>query len=187
MPRLVRAAPAALLVSETGQRVEDAVEVGRNVEAEDLDVVPDVSDHGHVRRIDDVDEAPQEPSASDTAREHDDLHAGTFSSASTDLVAGPTRSATRSRSAIVSTSSTRFSSSTCLSPNRAALPGPYSGWKSRAFSSDRAFVVPSRAAASAGACAMRAAMSSAVAHGRSAFTIATGPSTCASISATASP
>ena len=44
--RLVRAAPAALLVGEPGERVDDRVEVGRDVQAEHLDVVADVADDG---------------------------------------------------------------------------------------------------------------------------------------------
>ena len=49
-PGLARAAPTALLVGEAGERVEDAVEVGRDMDAEHLDVVADVPDHRHARR-----------------------------------------------------------------------------------------------------------------------------------------
>ena len=72
LPRLVRAAPAALLVRDAGERVEDAVEVGRDVKAEHLDVVADVADHGHRRRLHDLDETAQEARAADAAGEHDD-------------------------------------------------------------------------------------------------------------------
>ena len=46
--RLVAHAPAALLVEQAGERVEDGVEVGRDVQAEDLDVVADVDDRRHL-------------------------------------------------------------------------------------------------------------------------------------------
>jgi hypothetical protein len=42
--RLVPHAPAALLVEQPGERVEHGVEVGRDVEPEDLDVVAHVHD-----------------------------------------------------------------------------------------------------------------------------------------------
>jgi hypothetical protein len=57
MPRLVRTAPATLVVGQIRQCVEDAVEVGRGEETEDLDVVADVDDRRDARRVDDVDEA----------------------------------------------------------------------------------------------------------------------------------
>src|SRR5205823_4898921 len=44
VPRLAGATPAALLVAEIGQRVEDAVEVGRHVQTEHIQVVADVAD-----------------------------------------------------------------------------------------------------------------------------------------------
>ena len=47
LPGLVRPPPPALLVRDAGERVEDAVEVRRDVEAEHLDVVADVADHRH--------------------------------------------------------------------------------------------------------------------------------------------
>ena len=50
VPRLVGAAPTALSVDQPGERVEQAVEVGRDVEPEDLDVVADVSDDGELVR-----------------------------------------------------------------------------------------------------------------------------------------
>ena len=52
LPGLARAAPAAFLVVQARERVEDAVEVGRDGETEDVQVVADVADHGHVARID---------------------------------------------------------------------------------------------------------------------------------------
>ena len=80
VPGLVGAAPAALLVGHARERVEDAVEVGRDVQAEHLDVVADVADHRHVGRVDDRDDAAQEARAADAAREHGDLHAAAPSS-----------------------------------------------------------------------------------------------------------
>ena len=76
VPRLVRPAPAALLVGEPGERVEDAVEVGRDVQAEHLDVVADVADDRHARPGRRPRRAPREEArAADAAGEHDDLHA----------------------------------------------------------------------------------------------------------------
>ena len=74
LPRLARAAPAALLVVQPGERVEDAVEVGRDRETEDVEVVADVADHRHVGRIDGADEAAREARAADAAGEERDLH-----------------------------------------------------------------------------------------------------------------
>jgi hypothetical protein len=79
--RLVAHAPAALLVEEPGERVEDGVEVGRDVEPEDLDVVADVHDRrdlrGPRRPCERVHEpGAAEPSAEDrvpTAPAHDRL------------------------------------------------------------------------------------------------------------------
>ncbi len=70
LPGLVRATPAALLVGNSGERVEDAVEVGRDMEAEHFDVVTDVADHRHRRRLHDLDEAAQKPRAADAAGKH---------------------------------------------------------------------------------------------------------------------
>ena len=75
VPRLVRTAPAALLVGQAGERVEDRVEVGRDVEAEHLDVVADVADDRELARVDHLDEPAQEARAADAARQADDLHA----------------------------------------------------------------------------------------------------------------
>ena len=72
LPGLVRPPPAALLVRHAGERVEDAVEVRRDVEAEHLDVVADVADHRHRRRLHDLDETAQEARSADASREHDD-------------------------------------------------------------------------------------------------------------------
>ena len=94
VPGLVGAAPAALLVGEPGERVEDAVEVGRDVQAEHLDVVRHVAYDGNVAWIDDTEQAAQEPRAADAAREDGDLHAArpeSQSAASTRRVCGPSR------------------------------------------------------------------------------------------------
>ena len=50
VPGLSRSTPAPLLVVESGERVEHRVEVGRDVQAEHLDVVPDVPDHCELAR-----------------------------------------------------------------------------------------------------------------------------------------
>ena len=78
-PALVRAPPSALRVGDAGERVEDAVQIGRDVHAEHLDVVADVADHRHVRRIRGLREPAQKPSTADAARERHDLHARTLS------------------------------------------------------------------------------------------------------------
>ncbi len=48
VPGLAGSPPAALGVDEPAERVEEAVEVGRDVQAEDLEVVTDVSDDGQL-------------------------------------------------------------------------------------------------------------------------------------------
>ena len=74
-PGLVRPSPAALLVGDVGQRIQDAVEIGRDVKTEHLDVVADVPDHGDACRIGRAHETAQEPRAADAARErHDPSH-----------------------------------------------------------------------------------------------------------------
>ena len=67
VPRLVPAAPPALLVVQARQRVEDRVQVRRDVQAEHLDVVADVPDHGHVVRRQHVDEPADEACPADAA------------------------------------------------------------------------------------------------------------------------
>ena len=130
LPGLAGAPPAALGVVEPGEAVEHRVEVGRDVEAEHLEVVADVADHRQLARREHVVEAGRELRAADAAREQDDLHDVTAASA---RVREPARTPMRSRSAAVSTSSRRFgrSRSWTTSPsavacalNRAALPGP---------------------------------------------------------------
>ena len=74
VPALVRATPTPLLVGETRKRVEDAVEVRRDVEAEDLEVVADVPDHGELGGVDHVDEPAKEARAAHPAAEDGDLH-----------------------------------------------------------------------------------------------------------------
>ena len=123
-PGLARATPTAFLVVQPREGVEDRVEIGRDVEPEHLDVVADVSDHGDVTRRD-LDEPLDEAGAAHAAGEDGDLHTLTRAA----LVLGPHRSARRSRSASVSTSSLRPGRSTdteCskCARNRSALPGP---------------------------------------------------------------
>ncbi len=106
-PALVRAAPTSLLVVQAGQRVEDAVEIRRDGHPEHLEVVADVADHGHVRGVDRRRQAAREPGAADAPGQERDPHSS-LSAPSAACVRGPTLSASRSRSARVSTSSTRF-------------------------------------------------------------------------------
>ena len=108
-PRLSRASPAALVVVDACERVHDRVEVGRDVQAEDLDVVADVADDGDVVRRCDVHDSADEACAADAAGE--DGHSHGVVSESTACVRGPQRSCSRSRSASVSTSSARFGTS----------------------------------------------------------------------------
>src|SRR5262249_13404661 len=130
VPGLVRAPPAALLVCDTGERVEDAVEVGRDVEAEHLYVVPHVSYDGCVVSFDYSHDAAQEPRSTHAPREDGRLHAASRarSVVRTLRVRGPSRPRSRSRSAATSTSSMRFGASTRLdgpsAAKRSALPGP---------------------------------------------------------------
>ena len=104
VPRLVRSAPAAFLVREAGQRVEDAVEVRRDVQAEDAPrsspTLPiTVTSRGSI----DVDEPAQEARAADAAAEDDDLHR-----VPVDERLGQRRRRSLRRSSIESTSSARF-------------------------------------------------------------------------------
>ena len=58
-------APALLGVHDAGQRVEARVEVGRDVQAEQLDVVADVADDRHRLGADGVDQPEREPRPAD--------------------------------------------------------------------------------------------------------------------------
>ena len=121
--------------SAAGERVEDAVEVGRDVEAEHLDVVADVADDRQLGRVDRLGQRAREavrrrgrprgrrPSRGEPAR----------SASSAARCAAPSRPSSRSRSASVSTSSTRFGiaaiaastpSRSARARNRSALPRP---------------------------------------------------------------
>ncbi len=104
VPRLARAAPAALLVGESRERVEDGVEVGRNVEPGDVEVVPDVDDRGDRGGLGCLRQRAQEAGASDAAREDGDLHAVARRPSRTAAVTGPSRPSSASRSATRSTS-----------------------------------------------------------------------------------
>ncbi len=72
VPRLVLAAPPSLLVREPGEGVEDAVQVRRDVEAPDLEIVADVPDHRHVGRVDDLNQPAEEAGAADSSRQDND-------------------------------------------------------------------------------------------------------------------
>src|SRR5262249_28077814 len=93
VPALVGPAPAPLLVGETGERVEHAVEIGRDVKAEHLDVVPYVAYDADVVRFDYREDAAEEPRTPDAAREDGRLHAAapTRSVVRTLRVRGPSR------------------------------------------------------------------------------------------------
>ena len=66
--------PAPRRVDQPGQGVRDRVEVGRDVQAEQLDVVGDVADHGDVPRRHDLHEPVEEAGGADAAREHGHDH-----------------------------------------------------------------------------------------------------------------
>ena len=125
VPRLAGTAPAALVVDEPGERVEEAVEIGRDPEAEHLDVVSDVADDREVARREHGGEAAREAGAASPSGQEDDLHACTASSA---RVRGPSIDARRSRSSPASTSATSSGIATvangACARKRAALPGP---------------------------------------------------------------
>src|SRR5262249_57289253 len=110
LPGLARAAPALRLVEAAGERVEDRVEVGRDVEPEHLEVVADVAHDRQLARVDRLRDRPCEPRAAEAAGQDDDVHRAepVRSAASAAAVFGPTSPSTRSRSASVSTSSARF-------------------------------------------------------------------------------
>src|SRR5882672_10842775 len=61
LPGLAGAPPTALVVGEAGQRVEDAVQIGRDSKAQHLEVVRNVAYDGNVAWIDYTNEAAQEP------------------------------------------------------------------------------------------------------------------------------
>ncbi len=130
-PGLAGTAPAALRVVQAREGVQHRVEVGRDVEAEDLEVVADVADDRQLARCEHVVEPGRELGAADSAREEHDLHERRALASA--RVRARARGATRARSDAVSTSARRFGSSrSCrTSPraaawarNCAALPGP---------------------------------------------------------------
>ena len=138
-----------------------------------------------VARIDDRDEAAQEPGAADAARENGDLHAAASrgSAASTLRVRGPSRDARRARSATVSTSSTRFGASTTRDGAERGEPLRAAGAverreealvrRGRARSSSRRPPARGRARRS-GTAPASASRSRGVTHGRSALTTRNG-------------
>ena len=105
--------PAALLVGDACERVEDRVEIGRDVEPEHLDVVADVADHARHSSVRDPDDAADEARATDPSRKDRDVQATLLSSSVRQAcVRGPTRNCSRVRSSIVSTSSARLGTTT---------------------------------------------------------------------------
>ena len=75
LPRLAGPPPAALGVVQAGEAVEDGVEIGRDVQAEHLQVVADVADDRQLARREHVVEPRRELGAADAAGEENDLHA----------------------------------------------------------------------------------------------------------------
>jgi hypothetical protein len=67
LPRLVLAPPAALLVEPAGERVEDRVQIGRDVKPKHLDVVTDVADDRQLLGIDRLRECTREAGVSEPA------------------------------------------------------------------------------------------------------------------------
>ena len=132
LPRLAGPAPAALLVVEACEGVEDAVEVGRDRHPEHLEVVADVADDRQICAPGRIDQAACEPRAADAPGEEHDLH-GCRARPIAACVLGPARRPIRSRSSSVSTSSLRFGIAqeiagtprlSAWSRKRAALPPP---------------------------------------------------------------
>ena len=76
IPALAGAPPASLGVDQPAERVEEAVEIGRDVQPEDLEVVAHVADHGQLARREDGGEPTCEASSAAAARQQDDSHAG---------------------------------------------------------------------------------------------------------------
>src|SRR5205807_8899244 len=184
VPALVSATPATPVVREPRQRVEDRVEVRRDVKSEHLDVVADIADHCRRSGSCDVLDADDEACAAHASRENDDVQTRLPSSCARHAcVRGPARNWSRVRSSIVSTSSARFGSAidTASTPSeaacalkRSALLGPYSGANASAEGRLRAFVVPSSASTRprqpAGVAASSERRSCGTTHGTSALT-----------------
>ena len=70
-PGLVAPAPAALRIVETGERVHQRVDVGRDRQAEMLEVVAGVGDHDEFAGRQHAAQAERELGAADAARERD--------------------------------------------------------------------------------------------------------------------
>src|SRR5438093_1710266 len=75
--RVAREAPPAAAGGEAGERVDDGVEVGRDVEPEELLVVTGVADDGEAPRVSAPDEARKEPGRAHATRQHRDPHGST--------------------------------------------------------------------------------------------------------------
>ncbi len=75
LPRLAGPSPATLGVVQAGEAVEDGVEIGRDVQAEHLEVVADVADDRQLARREHVVETRGELGAADAAGEENDVHA----------------------------------------------------------------------------------------------------------------
>src|SRR6266498_6101010 len=71
IPGLVLAPPATPLVAKARERVEDRIEVGRDVQAEDLGGGADVADDRHVLGV--RGQCPRKARAAEAAGENDDF------------------------------------------------------------------------------------------------------------------
>ena len=169
---------------QPGERVEDRVEVGRDVQAEHLDVVADVADRPSARPA----RARPRARARSGRRRRRRRAATTFTARpSAACVRGPARRPTRSRSSSVSTSSARFGiardeSSRARARARGSArrcPGRRAARTAAASGRASAFVVPSAASTSADARRRRRPPASVrrsvgTAQGTSALTTSTG-------------
>ena len=123
VPGLAAAPPAALLVGKACERIEDRIEIRRDVEAEHLDVVAYVADHARHGRARDVDYAADEARAAYASREDGDVQTALLSSSTRQAcVRGPARSCSRVRSSIVSTSLARLGTKTEMTSRPSEAP-----------------------------------------------------------------
>ena len=74
VPRLFCPTPAPFVVRQARERVQNAVEIGRDRKPEHFEIVADVHDRRNVRGIDCRHDSSQETSAADAAGQARDLH-----------------------------------------------------------------------------------------------------------------
>ena len=186
--RLVGPPPAALRVDQIAERVEQAVEVGRDVEPEDLDVVADVADHGQLARLEDsckprAKRAPPPPPESRTTltpeRREVRACAGRVPRRG---ARGPHPSRRRPRAP-----GWRPSRRAHVRGSDPRSPARRAARTTLGSGSESAFVVPSGASTSARPASASCRRASGVTRGRSALTTSAWPSTRARPTATAAP